>query len=509
MNKKEMPLSEINSKMNQESPCWVFDAVFYQIFPDRFDRVETSGSKLNFEPWHSQPTFFGYKGGNFEGIRRRLDYLQDLGVTALYLNPIFASTANHRYHTYDYFKVDPILGSHSDFQRFMKDIKSRNMRVILDGVFNHASRGFYQFNHTLENGIQSPYLNWFHFDREKLQQGIDAYHVCPEKGEHPHGYEAWWGIPALPKFNTNNPDVRDFIFEVAQFWIDEGIDGWRLDVPAEINDDQFWQEFRRKVKEKNPEAYIVGEIWEDASRWLQGDMFDGVMNYLFSYSALGFFFAKSLDRDLLDQTGFKKVQPLTCKDFANSLKHIFGLYSWEMTLGQLNLVDSHDTPRLINCGSGDFDGLKLVMMCLFTVPGAPCLYYGDEIGMAGGNDPDNRRGFEWDETIWDQDLRIFIKSLIQLRRQSLALRQGEFRIVYCASDVVVYSRRINNEKAIICLNSSHQNQDIVLHLEKSYENSKFHNPLSDLEKMTDNDACVRLHLGARQGQVWLKKNDTC
>ena len=247
---------------SMEIPHWAADAIFYQIFPDRFARSETVAKPNNLEPWNTPPTRHGFKGGDLLGIAEHLDYLLDLGVTALYLNPIFQSTANHRYHTHDYYQVDPILGGNKALRALLDRAHQRGMRVILDGVFNHASRGFFQFSHVAENGPASPYVDWFYVNNFPLR----PYNARRGK----QGYEAWWNLPALPKLNVSTPAVREFLWDVAAYWIEFGADGWRLDVPAEIDDDLFWQEFRRRVRAVNPEAYLVGEIWDDARRWLQG-----------------------------------------------------------------------------------------------------------------------------------------------------------------------------------------------------------------------------------------------
>ena len=237
-------------------PAWVKDAVFYQIFPDRFCRSSRYKAVGKFVEWGSNPTRENMFGGNLAGITDKLEYIASLGVTALYLCPIFKSNSNHRYHTVDYFEIDPVLGTLKDFDRLVKKAHKLGLRVILDGVFNHCSRGFFQFNSLMELGRNSPYVDWFHVHGWPLH----AYSGKPN-------YDCWWGFPALPKFNTDNPDVREYLFSVGEYWMKRGIDGWRLDVPNEIDDDSFWQEFRRRIKAINPEAYIVGEIWDEPTRW--------------------------------------------------------------------------------------------------------------------------------------------------------------------------------------------------------------------------------------------------
>ncbi len=421
------------------TPDWVQDAVFYQIFPDRFAKSARNPSgTLSFEPWDSPPTAHGFKGGDLYGIAEKLDYLKDLGITALYLNPIFASASNHRYHTFDYYAVDPLLGG-NDALRFLLDKAHRkNMRVVLDGVFNHASRGFWQFHHVLECGDGSPYKDWFHFDPERLagKKHWGAYPGSHELKALQHGedsltaigYRGWWNLPALPKFNTNSPAAREFLLGVAEHWIKFGADGWRLDVATEIDDDAFWQEFRRRVRKINPDAYIVAEIWHESRRWLQGDQFDAIMNYDVTKPVIAFFGGKHLDLKVIhQQSNYHGIHhAIDAHEFADRIDHNLGLYKQDITYSQLNLLDSHDTPRFLSCVSGNKDSLKLAWLFMFTYPGAPCVYYGDEIGMDGQHDPDCRRSFPWEESKWDKGLLGYVKELIALRKKNPALRRGDF-----------------------------------------------------------------------------------
>ena len=345
---------------NVNTPDWVKDAVFYQIFPDRFAKSERVEKPHNLETWNSPPTRHGFKGGDLLGIAEHLDYLVDLGVDAIYLTPIFQSTANHRYHTFDYYEVDPILGGNEAFQVLLREAHSRGLRIILDGVFNHASRGFYQFNHTLENGNASPYLDWFRFKNFPP-------HAYDDYG--PAGYDAWWGLKALPRFNHENPQVREFIMHVAEHWIGQGIDGWRLDVPAEIDDDDFWREFRTRVKRANPDAYIVGEIWHQATRWLAGDQFDAVMNYQFTRACLNFILDVDDEvRRLTAGHSYGEVSNWDAPTFALSLKEALEWYPAEITYAQLNLLDSHDTSRFLTVAKNEAAALKLANLTMMTYP---------------------------------------------------------------------------------------------------------------------------------------------
>ncbi len=431
-----------------ETPEWVRDAIFYQIFPERFARSEQVPKPSNLEPWDSPPTMHGFKGGDLWGVVEHLDYLQDLGVTAIYFNPVFQSAANHRYHTHDYYQVDPILGGNDALRLLLDEAHRRGMRVILDGVFNHASRGFFQFHHILENGPASPYLDWFMVNNHPLR----PYHAS--QGQ--QGYEAWWGLPALPKLNVATPAVREFLWDVARYWIEFGIDGWRLDVPGEIDDDEFWREFRMRVKRANPEAYIVGEIWGDGRRWLGGDQFDAVMNYLFTRACLGFFVGDNLLREEVAGTGYRQIDALDAESFAAEVERLLGLYPRAVTEVQFNLLGSHDTPRFKTLAQEDDSAYRLATLFQMTYPGAPSIYYGDEVGLEGRHDPGCRGTFPWDPSRWDQELREYVQRCIALRKAHPALRRGEYARLYAGHETVAYGRRLGSETLVVILNSGRQ-----------------------------------------------------
>jgi len=429
---------------NVQTPEWVKDAVFYQIFPDRFAQSARVPKPSKLQPWGSPPTIHGYQGGDLLGVVERLDYLADLGITAIYFNPIFRSAANHRYHTHDYYQVDPMLGGNAALRELLDAAHGRGIKVVLDGVFNHASRGFFQFNDILENGPESAYLDWF---------TIEDWPLRPYGSKQPN-YHCWWGNPALPKFNTDTPAVREFLWDVARYWIEFGMDGWRLDVPGEINDDEFWREFRRRVRAANPEAYIVGEIWDEADRWLQGDQFDAVMNYGVGRAALGFFAAATFDRNY--KPGGFRLHEMGARQFVLEIDRLMKRHPWPITQAQLNLLDSHDTARFITQAGDDRSALRLAIQFLMTIPGAPCLYYGTEIGMAGGPDPDCRRAFPWDQTARDHELLALVKQAIAVRQAHPALRRGQFERYYASDDVCTFGRRLPDDAAVVAFNASHE-----------------------------------------------------
>lgn len=459
-----------------ETPAWVTDSVFYQIFPDRFAQsTRLSKQGLRLEEWEAPPTTYGFKGGDLLGVAEHLDYLLDLGVNALYLNPVFASASNHRYHTYDYYNVDPLLGGNAALRELLDAAHARGIRVILDGVFNHASRGFWQFHHTLESGEASPYVDWFHFDAERLtrRRHWGAYPspeeqqaILKEGSLRAVGYQGWWELPALPKFNTNSPAVREFLYGVAQHWTRFGIDGWRLDVPNEINDDEFWREFRRRVRSINSDIYVVGEIWNDARRWLQGDQFDATTNYPLTAACLGFLCGDHLDlQQTLRAGGYHgQVWRMDARAFAERIDSHLRLYRPEVTRVQLNLLDSHDTARFITCSSGDLGSLKLALTFLMTFPGAPCIFYGDEIGLAGGHDPQCRQAFPWARHHWNLDLLEFTRNLIRLRRSSAELRWGDFRCLAAEASAYAFERCLEGRRTVVALNAGEEPQELLLDL---------------------------------------------
>ncbi len=446
------------------TPDWVKHAIFYQIFPDRFSRSSCikHPPSLHFKPWGTPPEEQGFQGGDLYGIIEKLDYLQDLGISALYLNPIFSSASNHRYHTYDYFQVDPLLGGNEALRALLDTAHKRGIRVVLDGVFNHASRGFWAFHHILETGLNSPYLDWFEVKDWPL-------HPYNSNASFPHNYRSWFNLPELPEFNTNNPAVREFIFTVARYWLEFGIDGWRLDVPADIDDDTFWREFRSVVKSVNSDAYICGEIWWNAQRWLQGDQFDAVMNYLITSPLLSFFGGKTL------RPGFQRehltIKSLDAKGFSLQIEQMYDLYDWEINYAQMNMLDSHDMPRALWIMGEDTSALKLCVLAMMTLPGAPCIYYGDEIGLSSAGDPFCREAFPWDEKEkWNADLLVHYKNATNLRNSHPIFRTGSFKTAYAQGAVFACLRRLEGQAALVIFNCANQPKQITIPLSDLPEN---------------------------------------
>jgi cyclomaltodextrinase / maltogenic alpha-amylase / neopullulanase len=420
-------------------PAWVKDSIFYQIFPDRFENGDLTNDPTNKVAWESKPTINSFHGGDLRGVIDRFYYLLDLGINTIYFTPIFLSASNHRYNAVDYLQIDPKLGDLQVFKSLL-DVAHRNqVRVVLDGVFNHCGRGFYAFNDILENQVDSPYVDWFHVKKFP----VDAYSPGDATT-----YLGWWKYKSLPKFNTSNPGVREYIYKVARYWLEQGIDGWRLDVPNEIDDDGFWAKFREIVKNTNSDAYLLGEIWDGDSRWVGESHFDGLMNYPI----------RTLILDVLTE---KKKAGTFINDLASWTKH----YPVENVYAMYNTLGTHDTERVFSLLGKNQEKLRLAFLILFAFPGAPAVYYGDEIGLEGGPDPDNRRTFTWDETQWKIDILQWVKSLIRVRMEKNSLRRGDFNVIPLTDDsLFAFSRKDGEDWSIVIGNASSQNTRVELDL---------------------------------------------
>ncbi len=417
-------------------PYWVQDAIFYQIFPDRFANGDPTNDPPNLQKWGSAPTAWGFQGGDLRGIIQHFDYLLDLGITALYLNPIFASTSTHRYNTSDYYQIDPKLGTLSDFHALLETAHRNDVRIVLDGVFNHVGRGFFAFVDVLENGENSPYKDWFHIKKFPL----DAY-----SGGEPENYLGWWNYKTLPKLNTTNKQVRKYIFAVARYWIEQGIDGWRLDVPNEIDDDGFWAEFRQVVRAANRDAYLLGEIWDVNPCWADDKHFDGLMNYPVRDALLA-----------LLQGRENAVR------FGEHINGLFKAYESENLSAMYVPLDSHDTERFKTLVGGNTDKLKLAFLFQMAFPGAPAIYYGDEIGQEGGKDPDSRRAFPWKEADWNLDLRAWVKTLIALRKRTPSLRRGGYLSLLAEDGHYAFARTLGEDKVLVAMNATGRARQIEI-----------------------------------------------
>ncbi|MFL5954422.1 MAG: glycoside hydrolase family 13 protein [Gaiellaceae bacterium] len=444
-------------------PDWVPDAVFYEIFPDRFHNGDRSLDPSGVAPWGSTPTRENFFGGDLLGVKEKLPHLQRLGVTGLYLTPIFRAGSNHRYDTHDYREVDPMLGDAGALRELVTDAHGRGIKVVLDGVFNHVGDGFWAFRDLQVRGEKSPYREWF-----------DAPHL-PLTSDPPN-YQTCGGAPFLPKLDTSNGHVRDHLLDVATHWVEEaGIDGWRLDVPWKVPL-EFWQAFRARLTELRPELYLVGEAW-----WSWGELlrvFDGLMNYRLRSALLGFCLFDTMDAE----------------DFAIELQLLLADAGGGGFM--LNLLGSHDTPRLFSLAGGDEAKVGFALGALFALPGVPMIYYGDEIGMDGGEDPDCRRAMQWDEAAWRRSIFDRVTSLIALRAASPALRRGTTEVLLTFNRVLALRRRTGDDDMIVLLNAGPPRSDFPVRLPLD-ASSTFVDAL-DGDRYSARDSCLVVpHLPGR------------
>jgi cyclomaltodextrinase len=421
-------------------PQWAKGATYYQIFPDRFRNGDTGNDPADVQPWGSMPDREHFTGGDLRGIIERVEYLAELGADIVYLTPVFHARSNHRYDTTDYMKVDPRLGTLTDLKELVAKLHGKGIRVLLDGVFNHCGVDFGPFKDVVENGEGSKYRDWFFVDDWPADLNRENYETV--------GYYKW-----MPKINLSNPDAKAYMLDAAAYWIREaGIDGWRIDVADEV-DYLFLSSLRERVKAENPDAILLGECWKDAGRLLQGGRLDSVMNYRFRDTAVDFFVKGIIDAGILDRT----------------LNHLYTVYPGEVAQGLYNLLDSHDTERFLTLCGGDVKKYKLAVAFQMTMPGAPAVYYGDEIGLTGGNDPDCRKCMEWDAAKWDREINEWYRTLIALRRENEALRYGDWASNLCAPGVYGYVREYGDKRAYVVLNASDKERTVVVPL---YEKAK-------------------------------------
>ncbi|MGZ0039397.1 alpha-glycosidase [Paenibacillus ottowii] len=419
-------------------PAWVKDAIFYQIFPERFANGNPSISPEGAEDWGGTPQRDNFFGGDLQGILDHLDHLSELGINAIYMTPVFKATTNHKYDTEDYMEVDPHFGDKQILKKLIEACHDRGIRVLLDAVFNHSGRTFKPFVDVLEKGDCSPYRDWFHVHSFPL-----------EVNDGKPTYDTFGLEPMMPKLNTEHPEVKKYLLNVAKYWIEEiGIDGWRLDVADEV-DHAFWREFRTTVKQANPEAYILGEMWNESSEWLQGDQFDATMNYPFTYAVNDFFVKKVTD----------------AQSFAFAIGRQLARYPLQASEVAFNLLDSHDTPRLLTLCGGDKRLMRLAALFQFTYMGAPCIFYGDEIGLDGDADPGCRQCMEWDTDKQDHELFDFYRELIALRKAHPVLRdQGSVTFLEAQPEgaSLAYERRSDEEVLLVLFNRSDEDHTFEL-----------------------------------------------
>jgi len=424
-------------------PKWAKEAIFYQIFPERFCNGDKANDPPNVVDWGTMPiTHETFYGGDLSGILVKLPYLRNLGINAIYLTPIFSSPSPHKYDTRDYYQIDPEFGDVATFKKLVQKCHELDIRIVLDGVFDHCGFEFWAFQDVIKNGAASKYKDWFRI------------YSFPIKTQPAPTYETWGkNIWNLPRFKTSNPEVKKYLIDIAVYWIREAdIDGWRLDTASEIDHD-FWRDFRKAVKAAKPAALVMGEVPHDASPWLEGDQLDSVMNYPFRDIVLDFF---AKDR-------------IRAEEFDARLTKLRMQYRQQVNEVLYNLLGSHDTVRFLTLCGSNVEKMALALIFQMTYVGMPTVYYGDEIGMPGCGDwEDWRRGMIWDTTKQNQRLLNLHRKLISIRKTHPALTEGDFATLHVNSKTNTYAflRQSEGERIIVALNNSTQTQNIAVQNEK-------------------------------------------
>lgn len=432
----------INPKDVLETPKWVANTVWYQIFPERFANGKEENSPSNVQPWGTQPTSDNFMGGDLWGVIDKLDYLENLGVNGLYFCPVFTANANHKYDTVDYYNVDPHFGGNEAFHALVKEAHRRGMKVMLDAVFNHIGDKSPLWLDVVEKGEKSKYANWF---------WINKFPVYPDlpKSEWDHwnlNFETFGNVSEMPKLNTENEECRQYLLDVARYWVEEfDIDGWRLDVANEV-DHEFWRDFRRVVKSIKPDCYILGEIWHEGMPWLRGEQYDSLMNYPLTQATTDYFALNSCNKS----------------DFMHAVSSSYLAYPRNVNEAMFNLLDSHDTTRILSLCDGNKAKAKLAYLFMFTQVGSPCIYYGGEIGLDGRRSmgsEDNRKCMNWDTETQDLEFKAFIQMLIQMRKEHASLNLPYIHWLEIDSSACIAYQRGN---LIIAMNNSDNVEQITV-----------------------------------------------
>ncbi len=418
----------------EKVPQWIKEAVVYNIFPDSFATGEKYISLQGLEKPAEAQVCKSKNGGTLRGVLENLDYIKNLGITCIYLNPIFTAGEYHKYDVLDYYHVDPCFGTNEDLKDLVEACHANEMKILVDGVFNHCSWKFFAFEDVVRNGENSRYKDWFY----RLSYPV----VRPQSVDEIPGYDCFAYESRMPKLNTANPEVQEYFCRVCDYWLREfHIDGWRLDVANEVNH-EFWRAFRRTSKAANPDCVLIGEVWESAPTWLLGDQFDSTMNYDFRKNCRDFFANGKLDSYAFDS----RVTQMLMR------------YTETIAYGQLNLLDSHDVSRFLSLCQGNLECMKLAVTFQMTFVGAPSIFYGDEKGFLGVVEEEYRQPMRWDN--WGNEIEEFYRHLIILRNKNSALRLGDYHTVKAerGSGLYVYERFDDYQKITVALNVSDKDE---------------------------------------------------
>lgn len=427
-----------NKKECIRIPEWSKGLIYYQIFPERFCNGNKENDPIGCVSWGSKPTRENYMGGDLAGIYEKLPYLEKLGVECLYLTPVFKADFNHKYATVDYFSIDPSFGEEEDLIRVVNGCHERGIRIILDGVFNHCGIHFPPFEDLLDKQEKSKYWDWFLITKVPVTVSNEC-------------YECMGAYEGMPKLNNSNPEVRKFVISVMRYWIKKaGIDGWRLDVADEI-DSSLWMQARIELKEEFPDCLLMGETWGSGYRMMMGNQMDTIMDYGI--------------RDAVED--YLMAECPNANDFDQRIGSVFSYYPRPMIDGLYHMLDSHDTPRFFTVCQNDFRKMKLAVALQFLLPGAPAIYYGDEVGMKGENDPDCRRCFPWEESLDKTDIYEWYSRLIRLRKREKSLRTGDYGVNFSEGGTFGFYRRQDKDILYVICNADMKKEISVPVLEMS------------------------------------------
>ncbi|WP_047516581.1 maltodextrin glucosidase [Vibrio harveyi] len=508
---KRVPPKEFHFKLNVQSqpPSWVQEQVFYQIFPDRFAASQEHTAIKNAYAHHDSSAMVKawgdavgthqntgareFFGGDLKGIEQKLDYLSGLGVTALYFNPVFTAPSNHKYDTTDYFQIDPMFGTNEQFAQLCEQIRGKQMKIVLDAVFNHTS----------------VYHPWFDIKQEG--QGAYGNPNSDFRGYYffegqTNNYIGWKGIGNLPVLNFENEQVRDYIYQseeaVIKHWLKPPycVDGWRFDVIHMLgegdgakNNAHYVEAFRQAAKSTNPNAYVLGEHFFEATQWLQGGQEDGAMNYYgFAHPVRALFAKQDIMYDPID---------INALDFKEWVDEARAKVPFANQLSQLNQLDSHDTARFLTLLNGNEEKMQMALALLMTYVGTPCLYYGSEVGLEGGLDPDNRRCFPWDQITTSKWLPLY-KEWIEIRKKYKALQCGSLQWLHCGEQVMAYVRQWQDEAIVVAFNLSSSDQDVNLPLWQLGLNAKHLHQLLDKGELMPVERHFSVNIPAMNCKVW-------
>lgn len=422
-----------------KEPSWVQKTVWYQIFPERFANGDKTNDPSKTKKWdpNINPGREDFYGGDLQGVLNHLDHLKELGVNGIYFNPIFKAPSNHKYDTEDYYEIDPHFGDAKLFKEVVNQAHKRRIRVMLDAVFNHIGDKSPQWQDVLKNGEKSKYKDWFHINKFPVTYTpTDNFEFTPDAT-----YDTFDYTPHMPKLNTANLEVQEYLLDIAKYWVKEfNIDAWRLDVANEI-DHHFWRRFHNEMLKLKPDFYILGEIWHTSQAWLNGDEFNGVMNYSYTTAILQHFIEHKLtSKKLIEQLS---TQLMKHRDQTNQM--------------MFNVLDSHDTARIKTLAHNNMDLVRQIFTFTFLQPGTPSIYYGTEYGMTGENDPDCRKPMNWWPNEEEKKVFNFFQNLVELRKKNWQLiSEGEIKFEVLDNGLLMVQREFGNKKISGLFNTTGQ-----------------------------------------------------